>query len=606
MQINEIRRKYLDYLRNHGHVIVPSGSLVPEDDPTTLFTGSGMQPMLQYLLGKEHPEGTRIVDSQKCFRAIDIDEVGDNCHTTFFEMLGNWSLGDYWKEEQLTWFWEFLTNELNLSSEKLYVTLFEGNKDVPRDTESAKIWKKLGVQEDHIFFYNAKKNWWSRAGVPDNMPVGEPGGPTSEVFYDFGEELRLHENSEYKSETCHPNCACGRFLEIGNSVFMAYKKIEGGLEKLPKKNVDFGGGLERLVAAVENSHDLFMTTTFKPIIDEIVKFTDKDYEQNKVAMRIIADHLRAATFLIEDGVVPSNKDQGYVLRQLVRRSIVKIRNLGLEIKSPDVIISICKQIVSLYGESPYFSDPKTTGKLIHEFLSKEVAQFASALDNGLRLIQNTHNDKISSEFVFDLYQSYGFPFEITQELLMDRDIKIDKSEFDKALVAHREISKKGAAKRFAGGLADHSDDTIKLHTATHLLHYALCGILGKHVQQKGSNITAERLRFDFSHSQTLSDDETKKVEDLVNSKIKDNFEVWSEVLDKKEAEKLKAMAFFGEKYGDKVNVYFIGERGKKEEAFSKEFCGGPHVKSTSELGIFKIIKEQSAGSGIRRIYATLS
>ncbi|NCN59063.1 alanine--tRNA ligase [Candidatus Roizmanbacteria bacterium CG_4_9_14_0_2_um_filter_38_17] len=601
MQINEIRRKYLDYLNNHGHVIVASGSLVPEDDPTTLFTGSGMQPMLQYLLGKEHPEGTRIADSQKCFRAMDIDEVGDNRHTTFFEMLGNWSLGDYWKQEQLTWFWEFLTKELNLSSGKLYVTLFEGNKNIPKDTDSVKIWKKLGVQEDHIFFYPATKNWWSRAGIPDNMPIGEPGGPTSEVFYDFG---TAHDN-EFGSK-CHPNCDCGRFLEIGNSVFMTYKKIEAGLEKLPKKNVDFGGGLERLVAAVENQPDMFKTTTFKPIIDEIVSVTDRDYEQNKVAMRIIADHLRAATFLIEDGVVPSNKDQGYVLRQLIRRSIVKMRSLGLDVRSPGKIISICKQVIKMYDESPYFSKPEKSEKNITDLITKEVVQFSSTLTKGLKMIDQTPAERITSEFVFDLYQSYGFPFEITEELLSERKIKISKADFDKALTKHREISKKGATKRFAGGLADHNEETIKLHTATHLLHYALREILGEHVQQKGSNITAERLRFDFSHSQTLSEDELKQIEELVNSKIKGNFDVWSEILDKKDAEKLKAMAFFGEKYGDKVNVYFIGNKGKEAEAFSKEFCGGPHVEHTGELGTFKIIKEQSAGSGIRRIYATLS
>jgi len=601
MLVNEIRQKYLKFMKAKGHVVVPSALLIPEDDPTTLFTGSGMQPMVQYLLGKKHPLGTRIADSQRCFRAVDIEEVGDNRHTTFFEMLGNWSLGDYWKKEQIAWVWELLTKELKLPKEKLYVTLFEGNKQVPKDNESVKIWAKLGVEKDHIHFYPAEKNWWSRAGVPDNMPVGEPGGPTSEVFYDFG----INHDPAYGKD-CHPNCDCGRFLEIGNCVFMAYKKIEGGLEKLPKQNVDFGGGLERLVAAVENQSDMFLTDTLKPIIEYISGITGKKYKDNKESMRIITDHLRAATFLIEDGVVLSNKDQGYVLRQLVRRSVVKMRNLGFDVKSPDGIISICKQVIAMYSKSPYFPDPKRSEENITDLVTKEVDQFGSALTKGLKLIKQTPTEKITSGFIFDLYQSYGFPFEITQELLAERHIEVSRTDFDKSLTEHREISKKGAAKRFAGGLADHNEETIKLHTATHLLHYGLREILGKHVQQKGSNITAERLRFDFSHTQALSEEEKSEVEKLVNSKIEDDYDVWSEVLEKKDAEKLGAMAFFGEKYGEKVNVYFIGNKGKKAEAFSKEFCGGPHAEGTRELGKFKIIKEQSAGSGIRRIYATLN
>lgn len=623
MTTAEVREKYLKFFEERGHKIIPSASLVPEDDPTTLFTGSGMQPMLSYLLGEPHPLGTRIADSQKCFRAQDIEEVGDNRHTTFFEMLGNWSLGDYFKEEQLAWLFEFLTQELQLDPKRLYVTVIDRSEKIPRDDEAVDIWKRLfksvaieakdvenveekGLQGGRIFYYDAEKNWWSRVGVPDNMPPGEPGGPTSEVFYDFGAELGLHEQSIFKDKPCHVNCDCGRFFEIGNSVFMTYRKRkDGSIEELSQKNIDFGGGLERLVAATESQPDMFKIDSFAPIIKQIEKSAARSYqkEENKPAMQVIADHLKAATFLIVDRVKPSNKDQGYVLRRLLRRAAVKMHSLQGGLTPIPAFQRICHEVLELYKDI-YFdisSDKETVDKVINQ----ELSQFGEVLDRGVKQIQKQPLKQIDAKFVFDLYQSYGFPFEITQELLDQKGRKIDKEKFEKEFEKHREISRRGAKKKFAGGLADHSAETIKLHTATHLLHQALRDVLGEHVRQHGSNITADRLRFDFSHSERLSRDEIERVEGIINQKIEQDLDVWSEILSKEEALKLGALAFFGEKYADKVSVYFIGKEGKSESSYSKEFCGGPHVSSTRKLGKFKIVKGQSAGAGIRRIYAKL-
>ena len=551
-----------------------------------------MQQLVPYLLGQEHPLGTRLYNIQRSFRTQDIEEIGDNRHTTFFEMMGNWSLGDYFKKEQLAWFWEFLTKELGLPKEKLYVTVFEGNKEVPKDEESISLWKALGVPDNHIFSYPAEKNWWSRAGVPNNMPVGEPGGPTSEVFYEFTE---VKHDSAFGKE-CHPNCDCGRFLEIGNSVFMEYKKTEEGLEELPKKNVDFGGGLERILAAVNNDPDVFKTDILWPIIEKIKSLSGKEYDKNnQSSMRVIADHMRASVMLIADGVTPSNKDQGYVLRRLIRRSIRHARNLDLK---KGFTSHLAQPVVEIF-ESAY-PHVKEKSETILKELSREEEKFSNTLNRGLKEFQKIAENKkrISGKDAFHLYETYGFPVEVTKEIADEQKILIDLIGFEEEKQQHQEASRKGAEHKFKGGLVDQSAQTVKLHTATHLLHQALRTILGSHVQQKGSNITGERLRFDFSHPDKMTDAQIKQVEETVNEKISKKLSVSKRVTTYDEAIKEGALAFFGERYPEKVNVYSIG-------SFSKEICGGPHVKNTEELGKFKIIKESSAGAGIRRAYAIL-
>jgi len=573
MTADDIRQKYLDFFAKRGHVIVPSSPLVPENDPTTLFTGSGMQPMVPYLLGQPHPLGTRIVDSQKCFRAQDIEEVGDNRHDTFFEMLGNWSLGDYFKKEQITWIWEFFTTELKLDPEKLYVSVFEGDSNVPRDEEAADIWKSLGVPVERIFYYDAKKNWWSRAGAPENMPVGEPGGPDSEVFFEF---THVSHDLAY-GEKCHPNCDCGRFIEIGNNVFMAYLKTDKGFVPLEKKNIDFGGGLERMAAAVNNDPDIFNTSLFKQIINSIgIEYTSQP------AMRIIADHVRASTFLIKDGVLPGNKGQGYFLRRLLRRAAVKMKQLqGKELaKTVDAVVATYPMYLSKSDTQP-----------IKDVIQEELDKFDKTLDEGLK--------KLGQVSAFDLYQSYGFPKEVIVELYSQKGMKFDEGEFDNLKQQHQDQSRTAGKGMFKGGLADQSETTTKYHTATHLLHAALRKILGTHVSQKGSNITAERLRFDFSHPNKLTPEQITEVKKLVNEKIAENIPVTKQEMNKNEAIAKGAMAFFPEKYPEVTNVYSISD-------FSMELCGGPHVSSTGEIGGIKIIREESVGSGVRRIYAAIS
>jgi alanyl-tRNA synthetase len=571
---DQIRQKYLDFFVERGHTVVPSSPLVPENDPTTLFTGSGMQPMLPYLLGQPNPLGTRLVDSQKCFRAQDIEEVGDNRHDTFFEMLGNWSLGDYFKSEQQTWIWEFFTQELKLDPNKLYVSVFAGNIEIPKDDEAVNIWKKLGVLADHIYYYDEKKNWWARSSY-QNMPVGEPGGPSSEVFYEF---THVPHNSEY-GEKCHPNCDCGRFIEIGNNVFMSYKKTQTGFEPLAKKNIDFGGGLERISAAVDNDPDIFNTSLFKKIITSIdIPYAD----ENKKPMRVIADHFRAATFLIKDGVVPGNKAQGYFLRRLLRRAAVK--NKQLQGKGLDKVV---EAIVDTY---PIYFSPSDI-QPIKEVITEELNKFDKTLGAGLREL-----GKVSA---FDLYQSYGFPLEIIEELYQQRGLDLDKEKFEKLKIEHQDLSRTAGKGMFKGGLQDQSEVTTKYHTATHLLHAALRQVLGGHVSQKGSNITGERLRFDFSHPEKLTSGEIQQIEDLVNQKIDEDIPVDKQQKDKKTALSEGALAFFPEKYPEIANVYSIGD-------FSKELCGGPHVSSTGQIGRIKIIKEESVGTGVRRLYAQLA
>ena len=683
MTVSEVRQKYLDFFRGKGHVIVPSSPLIPENDPTTLFTGSGMQPMVPYLLGETHPQGRRIVDSQKCFRAQDIEEVGDNRHTTFFEMLGNWSLGDYFKKEQLTWVFEFLTGEIKLPADRLYFTAFAGDEKngIPRDTESAEMLKglfaKVGIEtrivdmssstppsipplkrgkgEPRIFYYDAKKNWWSRAGVPENMPVGEPGGPDSEIFFDFHPEsgekciqagfgLNRTEGSVGRTfqgnvlgEFCHPNCDCGRFMEIGNSVFMEYRSVEvrppqkGGLtstgvfEKLPQRNVDFGGGLERVAAAANSDvDDVFMLDVFVKVIKELELLSKKSYSEHryKRSFRIVAEHLRAAVFLIADGAVPSNTDQGYFTRRLLRRAVRHLDLLGIGV---DTLAKLVEPITHSYSDVyPYLLERMPA---IKDEIGNEERKFRKTLKDGLkefermaeRILGGHHHPasgtrhpssteegkkELSGADAFMLFSSYGLPIDMIKDLAPERGLTVDTEEFEKKLTKHHEISRAGIEKKFKGGLADASEMSLKYHTATHLLHQALRDVLGDEVRQKGSNITPERLRFDFAFGRKMTDEEKKRVEDIVNEKIQAKLPMQKTILPFAEALKTGALHFFGEKYGDEVSIYFIGD--SLESAYSKEFCGGPHVSNTGILGKFKIAKEEAVSAGVRRIKATLT
>ncbi|MEK7091262.1 MAG: alanine--tRNA ligase [Patescibacteria group bacterium] len=585
---NDIRAKYIKFFKDRGHVEIPSAPLVPENDPTTLFTGSGMQSMMPYLLGQPHPLGAKIVDSQKCFRAQDIEEVGDNRHTTFFEMLGNWSLGDYFKAEQQAWIWEFFTKELGLGPQKLYVSLFEGNDQVSRDEEAADNWKKLGVSSDHIFYYGVEKNWWARSSYA-SMPIGEPGGPDSEIFYDFGTP-----HDKKFGEICHPNCDCGRFLEIGNNVFMTYRKTKDGFEPLIKKNIDFGGGLERLTAAANNTPDIFTSDAFQPMIDAINRSTGKIYGENKPVMQIIADHVKAATFLIYDGANPSNKAQGYMVRRLLRRAAIKMRKLGSgsDMQDFDFLVDTAMKIY----EGIYFVNKEARNKVKGE-ISSEMIKFDETINKGMK--------QLGQVSPFDLYQSYGFPLEIIEELYQEKGLKLDKEEFTKAKAAHQEESRTASKGMFKGGLVDHSEIATKYHTATHLLHAALRKVLGTHVSQEGSNITSERLRFDFSHPEKLTDEQITAVENLVNRKISNDIVVARQEMPKSQALAEGALAFFPEKYPEITSVYTIGDPSAGSgQVFSKELCGGPHVQSTGEIGRIKITRQEAVSAGIRRIYAT--
>lgn len=625
----EIRQKYLDFFKKQGHTIIPSASLVPENDPTTLFTGSGMQPMVPYLLGQTHPLGTRIVDSQLAFRTGDIEEVGDNRHTTFFEMLGNWSFGDYFKEEQLTWIFQFLIDEIKLNPERLYVTAFGGDETfgLSRDDDAVDIWKKLfkkkgidakavdlgteergsqlGMQDGRIFFYGAK-NWWSRAGTPDKMPIGEPGGPDSEMFYEFDDVEHHPTFGPY----CHPNCDCGRFIEIGNSVFMQFVKVgEKEFELLPKKNIDFGGGFERITMAAQDTSDIFQIDLFKGIIERLEEISGKTYAnpQYAPAFRVIADHLRASIFLIGDGVNPGNTDQSYFVRRLLRRAIrfwdkLEIKDAGLW--------AMTDQVLEPYKDAY----PDTVARI--EVIKKEIAQeeekFRRTLKEGLKqfekrigylraLVPAASSVQLSGEDAFNLLQSYGFPLELTLELAKEQGITVDVDAFNEELKKHQDLSRAGSEKKFKGGLGDTSEMSLKYHTATHLLNAALKKVLGNHISQKGSNITPERLRFDFSHPEKMTDEQKKQVEDMVNEWITQDLPMAFTEMPKEEAEKVATHAF-NEKYGDMVKVYSIGTEGNY---ISREFCGGPHVENTGVLGHFKISKEEAVSAGVRRIKAVL-
>lgn len=657
MTSHELRQKYLDFFRARGHVIVPSASLIPENDPTTLFTSSGMQPLIPYLLGEKHPQGARLTDSQKCFRSQDMEEVGDNRHTTFFEMLGNWSLGDYFKEEQIPWMFEFATKELGLDPKRLYFTCFRGNAelDIPRDEEAAFLWRELlekqgidagivdfserdGTQDGRIFYYDEEKNWWSRSGVPGKMPVGEPGGSDTEIFWDFGAERELHEQSQWKDRTCHVNCDCGRFMEIGNNVFMEYRKTEDGFEKLAQKNVDFGGGLERMMAAVNDNPDVFVIDLFDPIRKELERISGIQYGKNDPdtkAFRVILDHIRAATFLIADGAPPSNKEQGYFTRRLIRRAIRYSGYLNIEdIFCPD----IAKAVIDIYGEA--YNNLKDNEEIVLSQIQEEEVRFRQTLAQGLKIFEKKfpltlkeHDPKepipeiikeehdmatISGKEAFDLYQTYGFPLELIEEEAKKRHLffrDTQKREFElkfqEEKKKHQDISRVGAEKKFKGGLLDHSEMSVKYHTATHLLHAALRRVLGPQAEQRGSNITPERLRFDFAHATKMTLEEIKKTENLVNAAIARDYPVSWQELPIDEARRLGAIGLFEENYGDKVKVYTVGDplgipvADPAAPTFSREFCGGPHVESTGVLKKFRIIKEEASSAGVRRIKAVL-
>ena len=571
---------------------IPSSSLVPENDPTTLFTGSGMQPLIPYLLGQSHPLGKRLVDIQKCFRGQDIDEVGDNRHDSFFEMIGNWSLGDYFKKEQIAWYFEFLTKYLGLNPNKFFITCFEGNEFVSKDTESIEMWKSLGISEDRIFFYSGKSNWWSRSGPPEKMPTGEIGGPNTEVFYEFS---HVPHNPKF-GKKCHPNCDCGRFIEIGNSVFITYQKMgDGSFKDLAQKNVDFGGGLERTLAAINNDPDIFNTDVFSLIIKTIEEISGKKYKDNLRDFRIVADHIRSATFLIAAGVVPSNLDKGYILRRLIRRSIRYSKFLGVE---ENFIERVVEPVVATYEK--VYPELLENRENIKETISKEETKFRNTLEKGLKEFERlSSKGKLTPTEVFLLYESFGFPYELTEEEAKERKITIaSKKEFDDEYEKHKEKSRSASQEKFKGGLADHSVQVVKYHSATHLLQAALRRVLGENVQQEGSNITGERLRFDFSFDRKLGDQEIKEIERLVNEWVTQGLERKVETMGFDEAIKSGALAFFKERYPEKVTVFSFGD-------ISREICGGPHVEETKNMGRFKIIKEEGVSAGVRRIYAIL-
>lgn len=627
MNAQHIRHAYLEFFKTHDHVVIPRALLVPQNDPTTLFTGSGMQPLIPYLLGEEHPDGIRLVDSQTCLRAQDIEEVGDNRHTTFFEMLGNWSLGDYFKKEQLPYFFTFLTDVVGLDPARLFVTTFIGDEQrgIPKDTESADIWKALfakkgidaiaadigseadgyarGVKPgERIFYYDADKNWWWRGNKIGDMPLGEPGGTTSEVFYEF--DFVPH-NTEY-GDQCHPNCDCGRFIEIGNSVFMEYVKTAHGFEKLPKQNVDFGGGLERIAMAAINSPDVFKISLLWPIVEKLQELSGKNYDSHTNAMRVIADHVRGAAFLAVDGIVPSNKEQGYVMRRLLRRAVRFAFDLGIE---QDLCAQIVPVIADLYDED--YPEVTQRREQAIETLVKEEKLFRQTLRKGLhefsKLTQGRH--LLDGEVIFKLYDTYGFPAELSVEEAYKNELEVPKDwqhQMEHYMQAQRERSRTATKGEFKGGLADHSEITTKYHTATHLMYKALRTVLGDHVIQRGSNITAERLRFDFSHHEKVTPEQLKQVEAIVNEQIKKDWPMgWRE---EKTSEVLgKVLGAFGDRYGEMVKVYTVGD--PDGEHYSREICGGPHVEHTGMLAgggkIFKIKKEEASSAGVRRIKAVL-
>lgn len=585
----EIIDIYISFFEKHGHKRIANSPLVPENDPTTLFTSSGMQPLINYLLGEEHPQGTRLVNVQNSFRAQDIEEVGDNRHTTFFRMLGNWSLGDYFKAQEIPWLWDFLTKELGLPKDKLYITVFAGFEKIAKDNESFQIWKKI-VPEEKIFFGGVDKNWWSRSGVPDNMPVGEPGGPDTEVYF------RL-DDVEHNKE-CEDNpvkCECGKFLEIANSVFMQYKKVDDkSFEALPKQNVDFGGGLERLLAATENKSDIFETSLFAPIIKAVEHTTNKKYKEHPKEMRIIADHFAAGLFIASNSILPSNKEQGYILRRLIRRGFDNFYELG----GKD-IEKVLEKIAEQYSETD--EGIKDKYEEIKNVILEEKEKYNKARATASDFIVKKYGKRddsaspvreIKAEDAFNLYTSYG----LSPSQIKSLGYSFKEQEFANLMEKHKSLSRSASAGMFKGGLADTSEATVMGHTGTHLLHQALRDMFGKELHQTGSNITQERLRFDFNFDRSLTPDEIKQVEEIVNGKIAENLPVHFEIMPLAKAKEIGAIGLFDEKYQEDVKVYFIGD-------YSKEFCGGPHVDFTGSIKKFKIIKQDNLGRGQRRIYA---
>ena len=582
MKAIEIRNKYLDFFKKHGHAVIPSASLIPENDPSVLFTTAGMQPLVPYLLGEKHPEGTRLTDYQKCVRTNDIDEVGDNRHLTYFEMLGNWSLGDYFKEESIKMSFEFLTKELQIPVEKLSVTCFAGDEDCPRDDVSANVWKEAGILDGHIYFYGKDDNWWI---------AGEEGpcGPDTEMFYDTGKPAC--------GLDCQPSCDCGKYVEIWNNVFMEYYKDKNGYSKLKQRNVDTGLGLERMTMLLQGKETPFDTELFLPVMEKIQELQKVDHIESR---RIIAEHLRSSMMIIADGGRPSNIDRGYVLRRLIRRMIRHMNKLQIDLSELSNLIDI--NVENLKEMYPELEQNRET---IKNVINEEKDKFVKTLTHGerefdkeMQKAKQQGKTQIDANVVFKLYDTYGFPPEVTKELADENDMTVDMKGFEELFKAHQEKSRQGSTQKFKGGLADQNEKTIAYHTATHLLHQALRTVLGDHVKQSGSNITEERLRFDFTHPQKMTKEEIQKVEDLVNEQIQRDLPVTCEEMSYEDAKKSGAIGLFTDKYGDKVKVYTIGD-------FSKEICGGPHVTHTGDMGRFKIKKEESSSSGIRRIKAVL-
>ena len=588
MKAIEIRNKYLEFFKRHGHAVIPSAPLIPENDPSVLFTTAGMQPLVPYLLGEKHPEGTRLTDFQKCLRTNDIDEVGDNRHLTYFEMLGNWSLGDYFKEESIAMSFEFLTKELGIPVEKLSVTCFAGDEDCQRDEVTASCWRKAGIPEDRIYYFGKDDNWWI---------AGEEGpcGPDTEMFYDTGKPKC--------SENCNPSCGCGKYVEIWNNVFMEFFKTKDGkYTKLKQHNVDTGLGLERMAMLLQGKETPFDTELFKPVMDKLQELAGEN--DSIESRRIVSEHLRSSMMIIQDGGLPSNVDRGYILRRLIRRMVRHLRKLQINLNELGELIDLnIDTLKEMYPELHQNSNK------IKSVIIEEKDKFEKTLERGERefnkivnRMKNDGKDTISGQDLFTLYETYGFPPEVTQDLAREAGLKVDTTEFDKLFKEHQEKSRMGSEQKFKGGLAGTGEQEVRYHTATHLLNAALKVILGKDVHQKGSNITPERMRFDFSCDHKLTDDEKKKVEDLVNEWIAQGLDVKCEEMKKDDAIKSGAECMFIEKYPDIVTVYSIGN---DKETVSKELCGGPHVKNTSELGHFKIKKEEASSAGVRRIKAIL-
>jgi alanyl-tRNA synthetase len=589
MTSSELRQKFLNFFEKNGHKIVPSAKIVPENDPTTLFITAGMQPLVPFLLGESHPEGKRLVDAQKCLRTDDIDEVGDSVHHTFFEMLGNWSLGDYFKDQSIRWSFEFLTSPewLNIPIEKLAISVFAGDEDAPFDEDSFRIWQELGIPEARIAKLGKKDNWWGPAGQTG------PCGPDTEIFY-WASNESAPENFESSDS---------RWVEIWNNVFMQFNKTpEGKFEHLTQQNVDTGMGLERTLAVLQGLDDNYLTDLFFPIIEKMSEYLEADYNDHKTEFRVVADHIKAATFLIKDGILPSNKLQGYILRRLLRRAAVKLN--FIKEGSMDLLPKLVDPVLDIYSQTNYFQ----TGDWneIRPVVEEEINKFQKTLKQGLKEIGKV--EKIDGVTAFNLYQSYGFPIEITAEIAKEKGQEVNMEEFQAEIDKHRQLSQTTSAGIFKGGLADHTEQTTKLHTATHLLQAAAKQVLGQEVGQRGSNITAERLRWDFNYPQKASDEQLHQIEDLVNQKIQEDLKVWFDIEDRDQAISEGATTNFGENYPDKVKVYKMSSSPENPEApdfFSKELCGGPHVDHTSTLNHFKITKEESVSAGIRRIYATV-